>query len=412
MRNAFPKESTAQQILALINEARHALKGVTKNSPCLLSPELSDITNSTVCLKFENRQHTSSFKERGAYFKLISLTPSEKQKGIIAMSAGNHAQAVSYHAQKLNIPCTIVMPKFTPDVKIRHTKKFNAEVIIHGHSLEEAADLANELQEERKLTLIHPYDDKYIIAGQGTIAHEVIQSFPETEVLIVPIGGGGLISGISLAAKRLNPNITVIGVEAARYPSMQQAIAGKPIQCGRTTLADGIGVKRPGQITQKIIKKYVDDILLVDELAIERAVLLLLQKEKTVVEGAGAVALAALLTHPQQFHGKKVCLLLSGGNIDMPVLSLIIQRGMERAQRLVRLVVTLRDIPGALGNVCQKIEQTYANIINISHRRTFTKLPLEAVEVTILLQTQGAEHIEEIITMLNNEDVQCKLADH
>ena len=401
----------ATQILKLIDFAKKSLEGVIKESPCLPSIELSERTGADVYLKFENRQHTASFKERGAYVKLLSLSSTQKANGIIAMSAGNHAQAVAYHAQKLNIPCTIVMPKFTPDVKVRHTKKYGAEVIIHGENLEEAADLAQELLESRKLTLIHPYDDKHIIAGQGTIAYEIKQVVPDVEVLIIPVGGGGLISGIAIAAKHLNPIIKVIGVEAKRYPSMQQAIAGKPIQCGRTTLADGIGVKRPGKITTQIVKEFVDDILLVDELAIEEALLLLLQKEKTVVEGAGAVALAALLSHPKQFQGKKVGLLLSGGNIDMPVLSLIIQRGMERAQRLVRLVVTLRDIPGALGNVCQSIEQTYANIVNITHQRTFTKLPLEAVEVTIMLQTRGPEHIQEILSKLKGSSIQCRLID-
>lgn len=402
---------SAAQILKLIESAKKSLKGVTKESPCLPSIELSERTGAEVYLKFENRQHTASFKERGAYVKLISLSPTQKASGIIAMSAGNHAQAVAYHAQKLGIPCTIVMPKFTPDVKVRHTKRYGAEVIIHGENLEEAADLVQELLASRKLTLIHPYDDKHIIAGQGTIAYEIKQVVPDVEVLIVPVGGGGLISGIAIAAKHLNPEIKVIGVEAKRYPSMQQTITGKPIQCGRTTLADGIGVKRPGKITTQIVREFVDDILLVDELAIEEALLLLLQKEKTVVEGAGAVALAALLSHPEQFQGKKVGLLLSGGNIDMPVLSLIIQRGMERAQRLVRLVVTLRDIPGALGNVCQSIEQTYANIVNIAHQRTFTKLPLEAVEVTIMLQTRGSEHIQEILSKLKESGIQCRLID-
>ena len=411
MPSSPPNDTLTKEILPLIEVAKQSLKGITKESPCLPSTELSEITGADVYLKFENRQRTSSFKERGAYFKLSSLSPTEKEQGVIAMSAGNHAQAVSYHAQNLNIPCTIVMPKFTPDVKVRHTRKFGAEVIIHGDSLEEAADLARELLKKNKLTLIHPYDDKHIIAGQGTIAYEIKQSVPDIEVLIIPIGGGGLISGISIAAKHLNPKIKIIGVEAERYPSMQQAIEGKTIRCGRTTLADGIGVKRPGEITKKIIKELVDDILLVNELAIEQALLLLLQKEKTVVEGAGAVALAALLSHPQKFQGKKVGLILSGGNIDMPVLSLIIQRGMERAQRLVRLVVTLRDIPGALGDVCQNIEKTSANIVNITHQRTFTKLPLEAVEVTIMLQTRGPEHIEEIIMKLKKSNVQCRLLD-
>ncbi|MBL4608871.1 MAG: threonine ammonia-lyase [Pseudomonadales bacterium] len=409
MPSDLERKSSTKEILSLIKSANTSLKGVIKESPFLPSIHLSERTGSDVYLKFENRQHTASFKERGAYFKLKSLSPTQKVKGVIAMSAGNHAQALAYHAEKLDIPCTIVMPKFTPDVKVRHTKKYGAEVLIRGESLEEAGDFTKELIKSRNLTLIHPYDDPYIIAGQGTIAYEIKKAVPDIEVLIVPVGGGGLISGIAIAAKHLNPKITVIGVEAERYPSMQQAIAGKPILCGRTTLADGIGVKMPGKITTPIIKKFVDDIVLVNELAIEEALLLLLQKEKTVVEGAGAVALAALLSQPKRFQGKKVGLILSGGNIDMPVLSLIIQRGMERAQRLVRLVVTLRDIPGALGTVCQNIEQTYANIINITHRRVFTKLPLEAVEVTIMLQTRGSEHIEEILSNLKASGIQCRL---
>ncbi len=402
---------TIQEIQSLIILARQQLKDVIKETPCLYSSALSEETGASVYLKYENRQRTSSFKERGAFIKLNSLTDIEKQHGVIAMSAGNHAQAVAYHSQRLNIDCTIVMPKFTPTIKKRNTEKYGAHVVIHGESLEEAADYARLLGQEKNLTFIHPYDDKYVIAGQGTIACEMLDLIPDLDALIIPVGGGGLISGNAIAAKHINPAIQIIGVEAERYPSMQQALEGKPIRCGRTTLADGIGVKRPGDLPLRIIKTLVDQILLVDELAIEQAVLSLLEQEKTVVEGAGAVALAALIAHGESFKNKKVGLLLSGGNIDMPVLSLIIQRGMERAHRLVKLTVTLRDIPGALGKVCQIIEETDANIVDITHQRSFTKLPLEAVEVILMLQTRGPEHLDDILKKLSTADIPCKKID-
>lgn len=400
------------EIFTLSLAARQQLLGVVSNTPCLYSSDLSELTGAKVYLKYENRQHTASFKERGALIKLLTLSPAERQRGIIAMSAGNHAQAVAYHAKRLNIACTIVMPRFTPGVKIRNTEKHGARVIVTGDSLEDAAEHARQLCQQQQSIFIHPYDDKHIIAGQGTIACEMLESVPDLDALIIPVGGGGLISGNAITAKGLRPGIKIYGVEAERYPSMRQALAGQPIRCGRTTLADGIGVKRPGDLPLQIIRQRVDDILLVDELAIEQAVLSLLEQEKTVVEGAGAVALAALLAHGSLFKNQHIGLLLSGGNIDMPVLSLIIQRGMERAYRLVKITVTLRDIPGALGKVCQIIEATSANIVDISHQRSFTRLPLEAVEVTLMLQTRGPDHFNDILKKLTAAEIPCTQLNH
>ena len=403
MNNAVPEQSVIKEIHTLIQSARVKLKNVTKITPFIASVDLSDKTNAEVFLKYENRQRTASFKERGAFFKLVSLSDKQCIKGVIAMSAGNHAQALAYHARSLKIPCTIIMPNFTPNIKVRNTERYGAEVISFGNSLEEAGDYALQLSKQKQLTFIHPYDDKFVIAGQGTIALEMLDEETDLDTLLIPIGGGGLISGMAIAAKNRSPNIEIIGVEAARYPSMQQALSGQTIHCGRSTLADGIGVKKPGKLPLKIIKLLVDDIILVSEQEIEQAVLILLEKEKTLVEGAGAAPLAALLACPEKFTGKKIGLLLSGGNIDMSVLSLIIQRGMEKTQRLISLTVVLRDTPGALSQLTMLIEKTDANIVKVQHQRAFTKLPLESVEVTLVLQTRGWDHIQEIHSILKKE---------
>ena len=411
MKNAASEKEIIKEIHTLIQSARVKLKNITKITPFIASAGLSDISKTKVFLKYENRQRTASFKERGAFFKLQSLSDEQRAKGVIAMSAGNHAQALAYHAQNLKIPCTIIMPKFTPNVKVRNTEKHGAKVISFGSSLEEAGDYAHQLSKQKQLTFIHPYDDKFVIAGQGTIALEMLDEETDLDTLLIPIGGGGLISGMAIAAKNRSPNIEIIGVETARYPSMQQALSGQTIHCGRTTLADGIGVKKPGKLPLKIIKSLVDDIILVSEQEIEQAVLMLLEKEKTLVEGAGAASLAALLAYPERFTGKTLGLLLSGGNIDMPVLSLIIQRGMEKTQRLISLTVVLRDTPGALSQITTLIEKTDANIVKIQHQRAFTKLPLEAVEVTLVLQTRGWDHIQEIQSVLKKAGVTYKSMD-
>jgi threonine dehydratase len=393
---------TAMQVtLDDVRRAAEMLRGALVATPCVLSRTLSGIIEAEVVLKFENLQFTASFKERGALVKLLSLTPPERERGVIAMSAGNHAQAVAYHAQRLGIPSVIVMPRFTPSVKVEHTRAFGAEVVLHGTGLNEAAAFARRLGRERGLYLVHPYDDPQIIAGQGTIALEMLSEHPDLETLLIPIGGGGLISGNAVAAKGIRKDIEVVGIETARFPSMLQALRGEPIECGVSTIADGIAVKEPGRITLAIIRELVDEILLVEESSLEEAVLLLLEVEKTVVEGAGAAGLAALLEHRGRFAGRKVGLILSGGNIDPLVLSSIIQRGLVRSGRLVRLVVELRDVPGALAEVSKLIGDCDANIIEVHHQRAFSTLPVQSTDVEFVLQTRGLDHVEALLGSLS-----------
>jgi threonine dehydratase len=383
-----------------IQKAAKRIAGEVVHTPCELSRTLSELTGAQVVLKFENHQFTASFKERGALAKLLSLEPAGRERGVVAMSAGNHAQAVAYHAQRLGIPATIVMPRYTPNVKVEHTRRFGAEVILEGADLAEAGERAEQLARKRDLLLLHPYDDPQVIAGQGTAALEMLEAHPDLEVLIVPVGGGGLIAGCAAAAKALRPAIQVFGVESARFPSMRQALHGEPIECGRDTIAEGIAVKRPGRVTLPLIREFVEEILLVGEDDLEAAVLLLLEVEKTVVEGAGAAGLAALLRAHERFRGRKVGLILSGGNIDLVVLSSIIQRGLVRAGRLVRLRVEVPDRPGALAEVTKLLGDADANIVEVSHQRSFAKVPLQVAEVEFVLHTRGAEHRQDITQTL------------
>jgi len=386
--------------LESIREAASALRGCIVETPTTHSRTLSEKTGAEVWLKHENLQFTASFKERGALTKLLSLDAAARRAGVIAMSAGNHAQAVAYHAQRLGIPATIVMPRFTPNVKVEHTQAFGAEVILSGESLEDAGDSAHQIAGERGLCLIHPYDDLEVIRGQGTIALEVLAAQPELDALVVPIGGGGLIAGSAVAARGIRPQIEIIGVEAARFPTMRQALAGEPIECGDSTIAEGIAVKQPGRLTLPIVRELVSSILVVDEFRIEEAVLLLLEIEKTVVEGAGAAALAALLAEPERFVGRRVGLILSGGNIDLLPLSSVMQRGLVRSGRLVRLRVEVRDVPGSLAEVASAIGEAGGNIIETHHKRAFTNLPLQSAELEVVVQARGAEHLREILERL------------
>ncbi len=386
--------------LEQIRAAAEVLRGQVVETPCVASRVLSQLTGAEVVLKFENLQFTASFKDRGALVKLQALTPEQRRAGVVAMSAGNHAQAVAYHAGRLGIRAVIVMPRFTPTNKVEHTRAFGAEVVLEGDTFDDAAAVALRLVAERGLTLVHPYDDPYVIAGQGTVALEMLAAHPELEVLVVPVGGGGLIAGNAVAARALKPEIEVVGVETERFPSMRCALRGEPPLFGQSTLAEGIAVKRPGGLTLPIIRDLVGDLLLVGEADIERAVLLLLEVEKTVAEGAGAAGLAALLRHRERFAGRRVGLILSGGNIDLPVLSLIIQRGLVGSGRLVRLKVGLRDVPGALAEVIGHISATRANIVHIDHQRTFSELPLELAEVVFILETRGHAHVEELLANL------------
>jgi threonine dehydratase len=386
--------------LESIREAASLLRGFIIETPTTHSRTLSEMTGAEVWLKHENLQFTASFKERGALTRLLSLGDAARGAGVIAMSAGNHAQAVAYHAQRLGVPATIVMPRFTPNVKVAHTQAFGAEVMLRGESLEEAATVARELERERGLCFIHPYDDPDVIRGQGTIALEMLAAQPELDVLVIPIGGGGLIAGNAVAARGIRPEIEIIGVETARFPAMKQALAGEPCEFGDSTIAEGIAVKQPGTLTLPIVRELVSQILLVDELPIEEAVLLLLEIEKTVVEGAAASGLAALLAEPGRFAGRRVGLILSGGNIDLLPLSSVIQRGLVRSGRMARLRVAARDAPGSLAAVAHAIAEAGGNIIETYHRRTFTNLPLQSVEIELVVQTRGVEHLNEILEKL------------
>lgn len=383
-----------------IRAAQRVIDGHLIRTPCALSPQLSRLTGAQVYVKFENLQHTASFKARGALVCLQSLSEAQRKAGVVAMSAGNHAQAVAYHAQRLGIPATIVMPEFTPLVKVERTRSYGAEVILHGKLLEESAAYAQALVRSRGRFLVHPYDDERVIAGQGTLALEMFEDVPNLQALFVPIGGGGLIAGVATAAKALKPDIRVIGVEAARFPSMYQALRGEPINCGTATIAEGIAVKQPGRLTLPIVRALVDELVLVDEREIEQAVLLFLEEEKTVAEGAGAAGLAALRQVRQRFRGQRVGVVLCGGNIDMPVLSSIIQRGLVHSGRMVRLVARVRDVPGGLAQLSQVLADEGANIVEIRHQRAFAHTTLESVEIEFVVLTRGEEHTAHIVAAM------------
>jgi threonine dehydratase len=383
-----------------IRQAADAIAGHVIDTPCLHSRTLSRITGAHIFLKFENLQFTASFKERGALNKLRSLDGRQRRAGVIAASAGNHAQGVACHAQRLGIPAVIVMPRHSPGIKIEHTRDYGAEVILHGELFDDAKRHALAVAEQRGLTWVDAYDDERIIAGQGTIALEMLQAQPTLDILIVPIGGGGLIAGMTVAAAALKPGIEIIGVQTSRFPSMHAAIAGQPVAFGVSTIADGIAVKSPGMLTLPIIRQGVRDILLVDESQIEQAIVMLLEIEKTLAEGAGATPLAAVLAHRERFLDKRVGLVLSGGNIDPLLLAGLIERGLVRTGRLTRLVVEMRDLPSALAEVTGCLAELNANIEEISHQRAFTSLPVQTVHAEFVVQTRSHDHVREVIEAL------------
>ena len=383
-----------------IRAAAEVIKGRVVRTPCLRSRTLSDITGAEVYLKFENHQFTASFKERGALNKLMSLDAAQRAKGVIACSAGNHAQGVAYHARRLGIPAVIVMPRYTPWVKVEQTQRHGAEVILEGDNFDGAKDFALAAAVERGLTLVHPYNDEKIIAGQGTAGVEILEDHPGLDALIVAIGGGGLISGISIAAKAMKPAIEVYGVEMLRFPGMYHAMKGTQAQFAASTIAEGIAVKEPGALTLPVIRDNVSEIFLVDEGDIEEAIVMLLEIEKTVVEGAGAAPMAALIRNRERFAGKRVALVLGGGNIDPLMLSEIIERGMVRTGRLARVIVEVRDLPGSLAKVTACIAEQNASIEEVHHQRTFTQLAVQNVEIDVVLKTRNREHVEQIVAAL------------
>ncbi|MEO8118090.1 MAG: threonine ammonia-lyase [Rhodoferax sp.] len=383
-----------------IQTAAARLQGQLLRTPCVASRTLSDIIGAQIFLKFENLQFTASFKERGACNKLAQLTEEERQRGVIAMSAGNHAQGVAYHAQRLGLRAVIVMPRFTPGVKVERTRGFGAEIVLHGDTLDEARTHALTLAAQQQLVFVHPYDDADIVAGQGTVALEMLQDVPDLDTLVVAVGGGGLIAGMATAAKAIKPDIEIIGVQTTRFPAMVNAIKGTHHPQGSSSIAEGIAVGTPGKIAQAIVARLVDDLVLVDEGDIEQAIVMLLEIEKTLVEGAGAAGLAALLKYPERFKGKKVGLVLCGGNIDPLLLAAIIERGMVRAGRLARIRVSARDIPGSLAKITATVAEAGANINEVHHQRAFTTLAAQNVEIELVIQTRGPEHIEEVLAQL------------
>jgi threonine dehydratase len=392
-----------------IRQAAAVLAGNIADTPFFASRTLSEITGAEVWLKFESRQFTSSFKERGALNKLSSLGAAERTAGVLAVSAGNHAQGVAYHAQRLGLRAVIVMPRSTPHVKVQRTRRFGAEVILIGDTFDEAKSAGLALASERGLVLIHPYDDEKIISGQGTVALEMLAVQPALDTIVVPVGGGGLIAGIAVAAKGVRQDIEIVGVETESYPAVHCALRGQQPQFAHT-IAEGIALKEPGRLTLPVIRDKVSDVLLVAESEIEQAIVMLLETEKTVVEGAAAAPLAALVRYPERFRGRRVGLVVSGGNIDPLLLAEIITRGLVKAGRLARLRVRVRDLPGSLARVTACLAAADANIEEVHHQRAFAPdLPLQSVEVEFVLQTRGREHVEELIAALDRAGFPARL---
>ena len=396
-------DKTTAPTIADIRAAADRIAGEVVRTPCLLSRTLAEIAGCQIYLKFENLQFTASFKERGAMNKMAQLTADERARGVLAVSAGNHAQAVAYRAQRMGIASTIVMPRFAPPVKVDNTRNFGAEVVLQGDTFEDARAAGIALAAERGLTLVHPFDDLAIVAGQGTIGLEMLEQQPSIDTLVIAIGGGGLIAGIATAARALKPGIRIIGVQTERFPAAWNAKHSCDRPCAQATIADGIGVKSPGALTLPLIGSLVDDVVLVDEDDIEQAILLLLEIEKTVVEGAGAVGLAAVMKDKARFAGRHVGLVLCGGNIEPLVLAEIIERGMVKSGRLARLRVNVRDVPGALAEVAALLARLGANIDEVQHQRAFTSLSVERVEIEFVVQTRGTAHVERILGAMREQ---------
>jgi threonine dehydratase len=392
-----------------IRRAAQRIAGAVVHTPCLRSETLSRIARADVWVKFENLQFTASFKERGALNTLLQLDADERNRGVIAMSAGNHAQGVAYHAGRLGIPATIVMPSFTPNVKVKHTRGHGARVILHGDTLAEAAAEAHRLAKSERLVFVHPYDDPRIIAGQGTIALEMLQDVPELDTLVAPVGGGGMIAGCAIAARGLKADIKVIGAETAAYPAMHQLLADEPVAVGGDTVAEGIAVRDIGTLPLAIARALIDRVVTVDEVAIESAIALLLEVEKTVAEGAGAAGLAALLAHPEHFTGRKVGLVLSGGNIDTRLLASILLRGLVRDGRIVRLRLMIGDLPGQLARVAGLIGKAGGNIVEVQHQRLFGGVVAKSAELDVTVETRGREHVRELVSALQADGFKVRV---
>jgi threonine dehydratase len=395
--------------LESIRAAAARIEGAVERTPFLPSQTLSRVTGCKLHLKFENLQFTASFKERGALNKLLSLSETERRRGVVAMSAGNHAQAVAYHAARLGIPATIVMPKGSPNTKIKNTQVHGAKVELEGETLTDAARHAHELAKRDNLVFVHPYEDEHVMSGQGTVGLEMLLAVPDLDILVVPVGGGGLLGGIATAARALNPKIKLYGVESRTYPSMHQRLKGEPVKVGGDTIAEGIAVKDVGDSALAIIREEVEEVLVVAEETIERAIVALIEIEKTVAEGAGAAALAALLEHGAKFAGKRVGIPISGGNIDSRVLASVLMRGLVRDARLVRLRVTMPDVSGSLAKVTQMIADAGGNIVEVMHQRIFGTSSVRSPEVEFLIETRDREHTQALVRSLEEKGIRVSV---
>jgi threonine dehydratase len=395
--------------LADVRAAADRIRGAVAETPCLHSRTLSSLTGAEVWLKFENHQFTASFKERGALNKLLQLSDAERKRGVIAMSAGNHAQGVAYHAGRLGIPATIVMPTITPFVKVRHVRAFGARVVIEGDTLVEAAAKARALAEAEGLVFVHPYDDPAIMAGQGTLALEMLAQAPALQDLLVPVGGGGLIAGMAVAAKALKPDLRVFGVESELYTAMYQEMHGLPVSVGGVSIAEGISVRDIGRAPIAVARQHVEDVLIAREADIERAIVALVEIEKTVTEGAGAAGLAALLAHPEHFKGRHVGIVLSGGNIDTRLLASVLMRGLVRDGRLARIIVMSDDAPGRLAKAAGVIGAAGVNIVEVAHQRLFTLASAKATEIEFVVEARDRAHLEDLLKSLAAAGLPAKI---
>jgi threonine dehydratase len=383
-----------------VRAAARRLHGEIVATPCLFSPGLSKMTGASIFVKFENRQVTASFKERGALNSLLLRGGRARRRGVVTVSAGNHGQAVAYHARRLGIPATVVMPRHTPYVKVEQTRAHGAEVVLEGEALAQSEMHARKLAAARSLAFIHPFDDPAVIAGQGTVALEMLEAVPALDALVVPVGGGGLVAGMAIASKPANPTLEVVGVQAASHPSMRAALHGRTIGGERGTIAEGIAVKTAGRITRRIARRLVDAIEVVGEAEIERALTLYLNVEKTVAEGAGAAALAAVLADPARYRGRRVGLVLSGGNIDPNLLASVIVRDLVREQRIVALRMTMPDRPGYLARISQVIADQGANVLQVDHRRLSVSLPARSATLELTFEARSAAHAAEVVAAL------------
>lgn len=386
-----------------IRKAHKAMEGAVLRTPSVYSPTLSSMTNADIWLKLENQQITSSFKPRGAFTRMSALTQDEAKRGVISMSAGNHAQAVAYHAKQMGIPAVIVMPSQTPFAKINRTRAWGAEVILEGRNLNECEGVVSQIIAERGMTLIHPYNDELVMTGQGSVGLEMLADNPDLDTLIVPIGGGGLISGIAIAARDINPDIRIIGVEAELWPTMTDMVAGDDIRGGGETLAEGIAVKKPGALTMPVVRDLVDEIVLVNEVIIEHAVGVMVEQQRLVTEGAGAAGVAALLQYPEKVKGHKCGVVICGGNIDPRLLSAVLTRNMARDGRIARLRIDITDEPGMLAGITGAISSCKSNIIEIFHQRMFQDVPPKLAKIDAVIETRGGDHLQEIVQAIRDK---------